>query len=445
MRGGSRRIWALTLPALGVLAAEPLYVLIDTAVAGHLGTAQLGGLALGGAVLSLLPAVANFLAYGTTSRAARLYGAGRRADAVAEGIQASWLAVGLGLVVLVLVEVFAGPLTGLLAGHGSPAVHAAAQRWLRIAVLGAPCILLTLAGNGWMRGVQITRRPLVYVLGANGLSAVLCPLLVYPAGMGLTGSAVANVAAQSVSAGFFVRGLLAERTRLGLPLRPRPDVLAGQLVLARDLVVRVVALQGAFLSAAAVASRLGPHQLAAHQIALQLWIFLSLVLDAYAIAAQSLVGAAIGAGDGAEARRCAWTVAGYGAGTGAVVALALLAGWTAIPRLFSGDPAVLSQAHVVWPWFAAMQPAAGVVFALDGVLIGAGDIRFLRTITILAAACGFLPMVWLTYALRHEVGWGLAGVWCGLTLFIGIRLAGMLARVWRGRWTESAVEGQVAA
>jgi putative MATE family efflux protein len=413
------------LPALGALAAEPLYLLVDTAVVGHLGAVQLGALGIAGSLLAQVSGQCNFLAYGTTGRAARRFGAGRRADAIGEGVQATWLALGLGLLILVVGQLLAGPACGLLAGNDH-AVRSAAEGWLRIAVCGAPCILISLAGNGWMRGVQDTRRPLVFVAIANGLSAVLCPLLVYVADLGLTGSAIANVCAQTVGAALFLRALLAE----GVSLRPHRATIWAQLVVARDLVARTLGMQLCFLTAAAVAARMGTAQIAAHQIVLQLWNFLALVLDSFAIAAQALVGGALGAGDSARARSTARMVAFYGGGAGFVFAALALAGWSVVPELFSSSHAVVAQAHVAWPWFAAMQIPAGVVFALDGVLMGAGDVGYLRTLTITAALGGFLPMTVLAYALH----WGLGGVWAGLTLFILLRLVGMVWRTHGERW-----------
>jgi putative MATE family efflux protein len=425
-----RAVLRLAGPALGVLAAEPLYVLVDTAVLGHLGAVPLGALGIGGVLLSQVAVQFNFLAYGTTGRSARWYGAGRTGAAVNEGVQASWFALGLGLLVLAAGEVLAGPATRLLAGPGP--VRDGAEQWLRIALLGAPFILLAVAGNGWMRGVQDTRRPLCYALAANAASAVLNPLLVYPAGLGLAGSAIANVAAQVFGAALFTRALL----RAGVPLRPHPAVLRAQLLLARDLVVRTLGMQACFLTAAGVAARMGTAQIAAHQIALQLWTFLAMALDAYAIAAQALVGGALGAGESDRAHRVAWQVARFGLVTGAVFAALLLAGWYAVPALFSSDPAVQAQAHLAWPWFAGMQPAAGVVFALDGVLIGAGDVRFLRTLTVAAGLLAFLPTTLFAYAAHL----GLGGVWAGLALFIAVRLAGMLARTRHGGWAVPGAE-----
>ncbi|MGB8208609.1 MAG: MATE family efflux transporter, partial [Mycobacterium sp.] len=303
---GGRQIAQLALPALGVLAAEPLYLLFDTAVVGRLGALSLAGLAIGGLILGMVGSQLTFLSYGTTARSARYFGADDRASAVAEGVQATWLGLGLGVLIVVVVQAAAVPLVAAIAGSADIA-HAALP-WLRIAILGAPAILVSLAGNGWLRGVQDTVRPLRYVVTGFGLSALLCPLLVYGwlglPRLELAGSAVANLAGQWLAALLFGRALLAER----VPLRPNRAVLRAQVVMGRDLVVRTLAFQACFVSAAAVAARFGAAAVAAHQVVLQLWSFLALVLDSLAIAAQSLVGAALGAGDFAHAKAVAWRV-----------------------------------------------------------------------------------------------------------------------------------------
>ncbi|MEU4639960.1 MATE family efflux transporter [Micromonospora sp. NPDC023814] len=426
-----RRIAALALPALVVLAAEPLYVLVDTAVVGHLGRVPLAALAVGGTVLTLIAWLGTVVAYGTTGRSARRFGAGDRAAAVAEGVQSSWLALGVGVLVAVGMQVGGGALARTLAGGPGEVADAAAQ-WLRVAALGAPGLLLAAAGNGWLRGVQDTRRPLAFVLGPNLLSAVLCPLLVYPLGLGLVGSAVANVVAQTIGGALFAGALVAER----VSLRPRPRLIGQQLVLSRDLLIRGVAFQASFLSATAVAARFGAAAVGAHQIALQLWFFTALVLDALAIAAQSLVGAALGGGDDAGARALARRIGLLGGACGVAFAGLIAAGAGVVPGWFSSDPQVRDQAMLAWPWFVAMQPLAGVVFALDGVLIGAGDVRYLRNLTIVAALGGFLPAIWLAYGLDL----GLGGIWAGLTLFVVIRLVALLLRLRSGGW---AVVGAV--
>ncbi|OJF09919.1 MATE family efflux transporter [Couchioplanes caeruleus] len=420
----NRRIAGLALPALVVLAAEPLYVLVDTAVVGHLGRVPLAAVAVGGTVMSLAVWFGTLMAYGTTGRAARRFGAGDRTAAVAEGVQASWLALTTGVLLIVFVQIFADPLCRALASD--PQAAGAAADWLRIAVLGAPGLLLAAAGNGWMRGVQDTRRPLWFVLGANVLSAALCPLLVYPAGWGLTGSAAANVAAQSVSGALFLWAIARERA----PLRPVPAVIGNQLLLGRDLLLRGAAFQACWFSATAVAARFGVAAVGAHQIALQLWFFAALALDAVAIAAQSLVGAALGAGDERSARAVARRVTVVGGVAGVAFAVLAAAGAGVIPGIFTGDRSVHDQAAVVWPWFVGMLPFAGVVYALDGVMIGAGDVGYLRTMTLVGAVGGFLPLIWLAYAFD----WGLPGIWAGLALFTLVRLVALLIR-WRGpRW-----------
>lgn len=421
---------SLAVPALGVLAAEPLYVLVDTAVVGHLGALPLAGLALGGVVLSQVSTQLTFLSYGTTARTSRLHGAGRRADAVSEGVQATWLALTVGLVVLVAGQLLAGPIARALSG--SDEVAAAATSWLRIALCGAPLILVTMAGNGWMRGVQDAVRPLRYVLAGNGMSAVLCPVLVYVAGWGLQGSAVANVAAQICSSGLFLRALAGEK----VSLRPRPSVMRAQLGLGRDLVLRSFAFQACFVSAAAVAARTSTAAVGAHQVVLQLWTFLSLVLDSVAIAAQSLVGAALGAGDPRQARGIAAQITRYGLIFGCALCLLFAAMSQVLPYAFTSDPGVLGEIPHAWWFFVVMQPVAGLVFALDGVLLGAGDAAFLRTATLVSAGIGFLPLIWISLGL----GWGLTGIWTGLTVFMLLRLATVVWRWRSGRW---AVVGAV--
>lgn len=434
-----RRILGLALPALGVLAAEPLYLLFDIAVVGRLGALPLAGLAIGGLVLAQVTTQLTFLSYGTTARAARFHGAGRRDDAVTEGIQATWLAVCVGAVIVVVGQLLAAPVAGLIAGDEE--IAAAAVSWLRVALFGAPLILISLAGNGWMRGVQDTARPLRYVVLGLGLSAVLCPILVHGL-LGaprweLVGSAVANVVGQFVAATLFVVAL----ARSGVSRRPRRAVIVAQLQLGRDLIARSLAFQACFLSAAAVAARFGAAAVAGHQVVLQLWNFVTLALDSLAIAAQALVGAALGAKDTRGATRIAWRVTAWSAVFAAALAVLFLAGRTLLPGLFTADAAVLDQIEIAWWFFVAIIPLAGVVFALDGVLLGAGDAAFLRTATLAAALLGFLPLIWCSLAFD----WGLAGIWTGLTVFIVFRMIAVVWRTLSGRWVVTGADRQVHA
>jgi putative MATE family efflux protein len=430
----AREIVRLAGPALPVLAAEPLYLLVDTAVVGRLGAVPLAGLAVAAVLFAQVTSQLNFLSYGTTARTARMYGSGRRADAVAEGVQATWLALAVGACLVVVGQLVVRPVAEALGNGG--AIAEGAVSWLRVALVGAPLLLVTLAGNGWMRGVQDTARPLRYVLAGNAVSAVACVVLVHGIaafpGLGLVGSAWANVLGQCVGAGLFLGALVRESRG---SWRPRPAALRAQLAMGRDLVARSLAFQACFLSAAAVATRFGAPVAAAHQIVLQLWSFMALVLDAIAIAAQSLVGAALGAGDAGRARALAAQVTRYGLvlGVGFGVLFAALSG--VLPPVFTPDAAVLAAVPIAWWFFAALQPVAGVVFAIDGVLLGAGDAAFLRTWTLLAAVVGFLPLIWASLAF----GWGLAGIWSGLAAFMLVRLVAVLLRVRGGRWAVTGV------
>ncbi|WP_345384599.1 MATE family efflux transporter [Pseudonocardia yuanmonensis] len=431
----ARQVLRLAAQALPVLAAEPLYVLVDTAVVGRLGAVPLAGLAVAGVLFAQVTTALNFLSYGTTARSARLHGANRRPEAVVEGVQATWVALAVGLLVLGVGQLVARPVANALGDGG--AVADAAVGWLRIALFGAPLILVTLAGNGWMRGVQDTARPLRYVLAGNGLSAVLCPVLVHGLGWGLEGSAVANVAAQVVVAGLFLAALAREkRAHPEVSLRPRPALIRAQLSMGRDLILRTAGFQVCFLSATAVAARFGASSVAAHQVVLQLWNFQALVLDAVAIAAQALVGAALGGGGAERAKSVAAQVIRYGLVLGVGFALLFAALYPVLPGVFTGDRATLDTIPQAWWFFVALQPVAGVVFAIDGVLLGAGDAAFLRTTTLLAAVGGFLPLIWISLV----AGWGLIGIWTGLSLFMLIRFVAVGLRTRSGRW---AVPGAV--
>jgi putative MATE family efflux protein len=431
-----RAILRLALPALGALAAEPLYVLADTAIVGHLGAVPLAGLAVGSTLLTTLLGLANFLEYGTTGVVARRFGAGRTQDALSAGVQATWLAVATGLVITLLIEAVADPAMSLIGGSDAT-VHAQAVQWVRIAALGVPFVCVTLAGQGWLRGLQDTMTPLVVVVVGNVVSAGMAAGLVYGAHLGIRGSAIANAAAQSGSALIFAWAL----QRRGASWRPAWPVMRAQLRTARDLSLRTLGFLVAWSTATAVAARMGGAVVSAHQIAIQLWGFLALVLDAMAIAAQAMIGAALGAGEVVRAHALTQRLIRWGLGAGAVFAVLLAAGFDVIPHWFTGDAAVVQATHAAWPWFAGMMPVAGLVFALDGVFIGAGDVGFMRTVTLIAALGAYVPLSLLSYLL----GWGLGGIWAGLTAFIGVRCVAALVRTRSGRWTRAGLidAGQV--
>lgn len=410
-----RAIVALALPALGVLAAPALYLLLDTAVVGRLGAQQLAALAAGATIFGVTTTQLTFLAYGTTARAARAFGRGDADAAVREGLQASWVASAVGAALALIIAVGAPTFTAWLAPD--PDISSAAAAWLRIAACAIPLTLLSQAGNGWLRGLQNTRAPLIYVL--SGLVPAALAIVPLVAAFGLNGSAMAIVLGQSIASGSFVLRLLRECHHRGIELHPVATIIKSQLVLGRDLIVRSLAFQVAFLSAAAVAGRVGASALGGHQVMLQLWNLISLVLDSLAIAAQTLVGAALGAGTIATARGTGRQVIAWSTAISiAIAAIFALAG-ALIVRIFTDEPSVIN--HILaGPWWllVVMIPIGGVVFAIDGVLLGAGDAAFLRNATVASVVLGFLPPVWLA-GIFH---WGLFGIWCGLLSFMVLRL-----------------------
>lgn len=427
----ARTIFGLALPALGVLAATPLYLLLDTAVVGRLGATDLAALGAATTIQAQVTTQLTFLSYGTTARSAKLFGAGRRADAVREGVQATWVALGVGLVLTAIVWLGAPTLSYWLAGDA--AVAAEAARWLRVASLGIPLILATMAGNGWLRGIQNTRLPLLFTLLGIVPSAVLVPILVHR--YGIVGSAWANLIGESITSVGFLGALLAAHRG---SWRPELGIIRQQLSMGKDLIARSALMQVSFVSAAAVAGRFGAASLAAHQVLLQVWSFLTLVLDSLAIAAQSLVGAALGAASVTRARAIAVQVVRYSVVLAGGLSLLLLLGSGVLPSVFTSDDTVLDVMRVPWLLMCAMVVIGGVVFAYDGVLLGASDAAFLRNATLIAAAVGFLPLVWLSLLFN----WGIVGVWCGLASFIVLRAVAVVWRFVSMKWAQSVVANE---
>jgi putative MATE family efflux protein len=419
-----REIVRLALPALGALAAEPLYVLADTAIVGHLGRPQIAALGLAGTVLAGAFTIFNFLTYGTTAVVARASGAGREDEAARLAAQALWTSLGIGLALLVGCEIVAAPLLTGLGGHGRSGHFALV--YFRIAAAGLPAALIALAGQGYLRGVSNLRRPLEIVVAANVANLVLEVVFVYVFHWGIAGSAAGTAIAQAGMGLAFVVELL----RPHAPSK-RPSLREMQPLfrIGRQIFVRTAALYASFLVAASVLARMGDAQIGAHQIAYQLFTLLALLLDAVAIAGQVIVGRMLGAGDADGAHAAALRMIWWSVGIGLVFAVVLAPLSYALPRAFTGDPRVLHQAALLWPFLAAMQPLGGAVFALDGILIGAGDTRYLMW-SMLGASGLFV----LLAGLALSFGWGVIGVWAALDVLIAARLALLGPRFARRRW-----------
>jgi putative MATE family efflux protein len=419
-----REIVRLALPALGALAAEPLYVLADTAIVGHLGRPQIAALGLAGTVLAGAFTIFNFLTYGTTAVVARASGAGREDEAARIAAQALWASLGIGLALLVACEIVAEPLLQGLGGHGQSGGFA--LTYFRIAAVGLPAALVALAGQGYLRGVSNLRRPLEIVVAANLLNLVLEIAFVYVFHWGIAGSAAGTAIAQAAMGAAFVIELLRP---YAASRRPSLRAMKPLFRIGRQIFVRTAALYASFLVAASVLARVGDAQLGAHQIAYQLFILLALILDAVAIAGQVIVGRMLGAGEADGAYAAAVRMIGWSVVIGLVFALVLAPLSEVLPRAFTDDPRVLHQAALLWPFLAVMQPLGGAVFALDGILIGAGDTRFLMWSMV--AASGLFVLL---AALALTYGWGVIGVWAALDVLIAARLALLGPRFVSRRW-----------
>ena len=427
----SRQIGALAVPAFATLIAEPLFLLVDSAIVGHLGVDELAALGIAGAVLSTVVGLSIFLAYGTTAAVARRVGAGDANGAARYGVDGCWLALAVGAVAVVILVAGASQLVGAFDATEAVADHAAG--YLQIAAFGLPALLVGMAATGMLRGVADAKTPLAIAVAMQSANAVLNLVLVYGIGswdgLGLTGSAVGTALAQWLAGLAFLVVMVRAARRAGTSLAPDlPGVLQAAQASA-PLIVRTLTLRIALLVTVVVAAAQSPAALAAHQVATNIWGLLALALDAIAIAAQTLTGQALGAGDAVRARALTRLMTWWGAGAGLILGLFLLAGHQVIPGLFSPDPEVRALLASVLLVQAAWQPVNGVVFVLDGVLIGAGDARYLAVAGVITLVV-FGPLalaVWHTEA-------GLTWLWWSFGAFMVARLATLLLRVNGTSW-----------
>ncbi len=414
-----RRIIALAIPALGTLAIEPLYVLVDTAIVGRLGTPQLGGLAIASTILLTVISMTASLEYGVTPDVAYAHGAGRSAEARDVATAALRLAVMIGVPMGVAVAAAAHPLVWLLGGRGD--VLGYAVTYLRISCVGLPFVLVTYVGHGVMRGVNDLRKPLQIVLLANVVNVIFEIVAVYVLDLGVAGSAWSTVIVQTGAALMFLRVLRPHRGGG----RPTSERMKKLLRSGLHFAVRSIAMFAVWNTATAVAARVDTPTLAAHQVLIQLFTFLALMLDALAIPAQSLVAGALGRHDTDEALRVGRTSNRLSLWCAVLLAVTLAALSPVLPHVFSGDPAVHSRLTAGLLILAVMQFPGAIAFAFDGALIGAHDERWLARQAVINLA-GFAPLA-LATLLYPELG--LAGLW-------GAQLMWMVLRAlvnWR-RW-----------
>ncbi|MEV1048332.1 MATE family efflux transporter [Streptomyces sp. NPDC049916] len=426
-RRHDREIIALAVPAFGALVAEPLFVMVDSAVVGHLGTSQLAGLGIAAALLMTAVSIFVFLAYATTAAVARRLGAGDLPAAIRQGMDGIWLALLLGVVVVALAIPSAPWLVDVFGASDTAAPYAIT--YLRISALGIPAMLVVLAATGVLRGLQDTRTPLYVAIGGFTANAVLNVTLVYGAGLGIAGSAWGTVIAQVGMAAAYLIVVVRGARRHSASLRPDAAGIRASARAGVPLLVRTLSLRAVLMIATAIAARLGDSDIAAHQIILSLWSLTAFALDAIAIAGQAIIGRYLGANDEQGAREACRRMVEWGIGSGVVLGILIVLARPLFIPLFTSDPSVKDALLPALLVVAVSQPIAGVVFVLDGVLMGAGDGRYLAWAMLLTLAV-FAPVALLVPAL----GGGLTALWWAMTLMMTVRLATLWLRTRSDRW-----------
>lgn len=427
-----RRVLALAIPALGALVAEPLFLLADTAMVGHLGAPALAALGVASTILQTAVGLCIFLAYTTTPRVARRLGAGDRRGAVRAGIEGMWLGLAVGAALGAAGLAAARWLPTLIADD--PEVIRLAGDYLAASAWGMPAMLLVIAASGLLRGLQDARTPLV-VAGAGFLANIaLNAILIYGMGLGVLGSAIGTVIAQwGMVAAYLVIAVRAAR-RTGAPLAPgvggvRRAIADSSLMLLRTVTIRAVLIAVTVVGAAA-----GVAELAALQVIHTAFSLLAFALDALAIAAQSIVGHDLGAGARGEVRRATDRLIRWGLVSGLACGLLGLALTPFAGAMFTSDPGVLGLLPIGFALLALSGPLAGYVFVLDGVLIGAGDIRYLALAGLapMAASLGAYAVIGM---LGLHGGWAVAAIWLVFALvFLGGRGLVLGLRARRDLW-----------
>ncbi|MGW7437269.1 MATE family efflux transporter [Streptomyces sp. NPDC054849] len=426
-RRHDREIFTLAVPAFGALVAEPLFVLTDSAIVGHLGTPQLAGLGIAAALLTTAVSVFVFLAYATTAAVSRRVGAGDLQAAIRQGMDGIWLALLLGVAVIAVVLPSAPWLISLFGASETVAPYAIT--YLRISAIGIPAMLMVLAATGVIRGLQDTRTPLYVAVGGFALNAGLNAALVYGAGLGIAGSAWGTVIAQCTMAAAYLFVVVRGARRHSASLRPDAAGIRACAQAGAPLLVRTLSLRAILMIATAVAARLGDADVAAHQILLALWSLLAFALDALAIAGQAIIGRYLGAGDGEGAKAVCRRMVQWGIVSGIVLGLLVVLARPVFIPLFTGDPAVESALLPALLVVALSQPVSGIVFVLDGVLMGAGDGPYLAR-AMLVTLAAFTPAALLV----PIVGGGLTTLWWAMTLMMLVRMVTLQLRARSGRW-----------
>ncbi len=421
-----RTLLALSIPTLFSLVAEPLTGLVDTAFISSLGAEALAALGVGTITLSSIFWIFNFLSIGTQTEVAKAFGSQntkRAREIVGMGLA---MAGALGTVVALLVY----PLTPTIATAmgATSQVHAFSTSYIQIRLLGGPAVLITLVAFGALRGFQDMQSPLWIALGVNTFNIVLDAALIFGIGsipaLGIAGAAWASVLSQWIGAAW---ALWKIHDKLGYTTRLIKSDVRKLLVIGGDLFIRTGMLTLFLILTTRAATRMGADAGAAHQAIRQIWIFSALLLDAFAITGQSLVGYFIGASASVQARRVAFIACCWGFWTGVALALAMWFGENLVIR-FLVPASAIPIFSTAWYLSAIFQPINAPSFATDGIHWGTGDFRFLRNTVFTATVAGAILLSFVNLDSPGALSW----IWLITGLWITIRAALGVLRIWPG-------------
>ncbi|MGO2030017.1 MAG: MATE family efflux transporter [Glutamicibacter ardleyensis] len=409
----AKQILVLAVPALGALIAEPLFLMADSAIVGHLGVAELAGAALGTTVLHTAVGLMIFLAYATTPAVARAIGAGQLSKAMAAGRDGMWFAVALGVLLSLAGFIFARPLVRLLGGEGQSLEFAV--DYIMYSMPGLTAMLLVLAATGVLRGMQDTKTPLVVATAGFGLNIVLNFVFVYGLHMSVAGAALGTSIAQWLMALVYLWMLVPRIREAKIALRPSWAGFISTGQVGSWLMLRNLTMRAALLLTVVVATNSGQLTLASHQLVFTIFSFLAFALDALAIAAQALIGKELGAGDASQVRQLTGLMSRWGIYFGIFTGLLLFGTSWVFPMLFTPDTEV-QRLTTIGLWILALsQPLCGLVFVLDGVLIGAGDAKYLGIVGAVNLVV-YLPMLWAVQHFATDPQSAILWIWVAFAL-----------------------------
>ncbi|CAN4092119.1 unnamed protein product [Withania somnifera] len=422
-------IVSIALPAALALASDPITSLVDTAFVGHLGSVELAAVGISVSVFNLISKLFNVpLLNITTSFVAEeqaLIAKDSSPDSQSKILLPSvstslLLALGLGIAEAVGLSVGSSFLMNTMGISVDSPMRIPAEQFLTTRAFGAPPVVIALAAQGTFRGFKDTKTPLYAVGSGNLLNALLSPILIFTFGFGISGAATAAVISEYLTASI----LLWKLNGRVLLIAPDIDVerFSHYLKSGALLIGRTLALLITTTLSTALAAQQGPMPMAGHQICVEVWLAVSLLTDALALAGQALLASGVSQGNYGQAREVVYKVLQIGALTGVALGFSLFVGFGALSTFFSTDSEVLEIARSGTLFVAGSQPINAIAFVLDGLYYGVSDFEYA------AYSMFVIGIVSSIFLLVAAPLFGLPGVWAGLFLFVTLRVVAGLLR-----------------